>query len=115
MSDELLPSPAQVRCRLAIDLPLQLRGLLEAYPAAGVNPNRFSERYVAQRDSVLIKRLEEVIPVEELTHAIQGRSLDMDALARRVPAAHAMWVMITAIVASRAANDLANREAATRQ
>lgn len=115
MSDELLPSPAEVRCHLAIDLPLQLQGLLETYPAAGVHPNRFIQHYVSLRESVLIKRLEEVVPMDELTHATQGRSLDLDALARRVPAAHTMSVMITAIVAAQAAKDLAKREAPTQQ
>ena len=78
-----LPSPDEARCRLARDLLLQVHGMLALRGLAGV------------------------VPRAEMARATSGSGLDLDALSRRVPAAHAMWVMITALVAQQVEADLA--------
>jgi len=100
-----LPSPDEARCRLARDLLLQVHGMLAL---RGLGPQKaYQESRNRQRDAILANRLAGVVPRAEMARATSGSGLDLDALSRRVPAAHAMWVMITALVAQQVEADLA--------
>jgi hypothetical protein len=100
--NDLLPTAAEVKCQLAVDLPLQLRGML-MMTKKQYDPERFVEYYVSLRNRDLMQRLELVVSKADLELAQRGgRGLDIGALAQRVPSAYAMWVMITALTAKRA-------------
>lgn len=105
---EPLPTPDEVRCRLARDLSLQIHGMLEL---RGLAPSpEYLEARRKQRDSILMDRLVGVVPRSEMARAASDSGLDLDALSSRVPAAYAMWVMITALTAQQVEVDLAEYE-----
>jgi hypothetical protein len=103
---ELLPPADEVRCQLALDLPLQIHGLLELAQISKIDRKRYTDAHVRHRDSVLVHRLEGVVQPAELDQASQESGLDIEALSSRVPSVYAMWVMITALSAQRAAAEV---------
>lgn len=106
MSD-LIPSPTEVRCHIAEDLPTVLHCLL-LQVETDFDPGRFVDAHLRMRDQLLIRRLQEVVPEEDLQVAFTGGDgLDISALSKRVPSVYSMWVMINSLVVERATETVA--------
>jgi len=101
--DAGLPSAADARCRLALDLALQIHGLFELAGLRGLDEEGFTRRIREGRDARLLKRLEDVLPPDELLRAFSADRFDLADLADRVPAVHPIWVMTTAVAVHEAA------------
>lgn len=99
---ELIPSPDEVRCRVAEDLPLVLHALLlQGNP--GFDPERFIDAHLNERDRLLIQRLEGLVSADDLQVPFgDGNDTDIAPLAQRVPLVYPMWVMLTSAVSKSA-------------
>jgi hypothetical protein len=93
----LLPSPDEVRCTLCLDLTMQVRGLVEA---AGllkqVDEPGLVRQLKEQRDQHLLQRLQQVIPLEDLTSGSSGNVIDLEELSSEFPFVYVIWVMVSA-------------------
>ncbi|HYG96355.1 MAG TPA: hypothetical protein VD741_04530 [Solirubrobacterales bacterium] len=94
---KLLPSPEEIRCKLCVDLALQVRGVLEDWELAGkVDERTVISQVKDQRDQQLLGRLRQLLPWEDLTSELGEGVIDLDDLSRQLPFVYVMWVMISA-------------------
>ncbi len=104
--DELIPSPAHVRCRVALDIALQVHGLLALGGVAETEAG-LTEAVRRARDRDLMTRMRQVVPAQQMAEASREDGLDIKALEAKVPAVHPMHVMITALRVQEAARAVA--------
>lgn len=101
--NNLLPSTDEVKCRVSGDLPLLLHTLLFQANPPRFDVERFMTAVVAERDRLLLRRLEGLVSVEDLQVAFtrQGDA-DIAPLAERIPSVYPIWMGVTSAAFERA-------------
>lgn len=97
--NDLLPSTDEVKCRVSGDLPLLLHTILSHATPPGLDVERFVDAVLAERDDLLVRRLEGLVSVEDLQLAFTSHGdADIAPLAARIPPAYPIWVGATSAV-----------------
>jgi hypothetical protein len=94
VSDEL-PTPAEVRCILSLDMAAQLHGMADL-SARSIDEKGTLRQIRRARDSSVLLRLNHAVSQEEMTMSSTEDGLDIVALSNRRPFVYALWVMETA-------------------
>jgi hypothetical protein len=102
--EDLLPSPAAVRCALHLDLSLVITGLVHLAERNDINERALLQQVQEVHSANLLRKLTDVVPLEELHRAAHGNRLDMLELVERLPFVRVIWAMESAEAALDAAD-----------
>ncbi|MDG4838282.1 hypothetical protein O7631_17325 [Micromonospora sp. WMMD967] len=99
MTDNLLPSPAEVRCRISLDLAMQIRMLAADAGAVNLDEAKLAEQASQVRDQDVVGRLHEVLPRAEIDRDSSDHGIAIESLTARLPFVFAIWVYQSALTA----------------
>ncbi|KFG10475.1 MULTISPECIES: hypothetical protein [Streptomyces] len=92
--DELLPSPAEVRCVLAPDVELRLRALFDLMNQP-MNSDLMG-RFVSLTEDRFLRKLRAIVPAEDLQRATHQGQIDWGEVLASRPYLETMYIMETA-------------------